>query len=44
MHRLLRYEHMFTPGEVEQECAKAGLRVVRDVRTAGYYVVAVPAV
>ena len=42
--RLLRYEHMFTPGEVERECTKAGLRVVRDVRTAGYYVVAVPAV
>ena len=43
-HRLLRYEHMFKPGEVEQECAEAGLRVVRDVRTAGFYVVAVPAV
>ena len=42
--RLLRYEHLFTPGEVERECAKAGLRVVRDVRTAGYYVVAVAAV
>ena len=42
--RLLRYEHMFMPGEVERECTKAGLRVVRDVRTAGYYVVAVPAV
>ena len=34
--RLLRYEHMFMPGEVERECAEAGLRVVRDVRTAGY--------
>ena len=44
VHRLLRYEHLFTPGEVAQECAEAGLRVVRDVRTAGYYVVAVPAV
>jgi SAM-dependent methyltransferase len=42
-HRLLRYEHMFGPGEVERECAEAGLRVVRDVRTAAYYVVAVPA-
>ena len=42
--RLLRYEHMFMPGEVERECAEAGLRVVRDVRTAAYYVVAVAAV
>jgi len=41
--RLLRYEHLFAPGEVARECAEAGLRVIRDVRTAGYYVVAVPA-
>lgn len=42
-HRLLRYEHMFLPGEVARECERAGLRVVEDVRTAGCYVVAVPA-
>jgi SAM-dependent methyltransferase len=40
-HRLLRYEHMFVAGEVARECAEAGLRVVRDVRTGGYYAVAV---
>lgn len=42
-HRLLRYQHMFTAGEVARECAEAGLRVMRDVRTAGYYVVGVRA-
>ena len=42
-HRLLRYEHRFEPGEVARECAAAGLRVVHDVTTAAYYVVAVPA-
>jgi SAM-dependent methyltransferase len=41
--RLLRYEHMFMPGELSGECAAAGLRVVKEVRTSGYYVVAVPA-
>jgi SAM-dependent methyltransferase len=40
--RLLRYEHMFGPGEVARECAEAGLRVVRDVTTGACYVVAVP--
>ena len=42
-HRLVRYEHMFREGEVARECERAGLRTVREVRTAGYYVVAVPA-
>jgi SAM-dependent methyltransferase len=41
-HRLLRYEHMFEPGEVALECAEAGVHVVRDVTTAAYYVVAAP--
>ena len=41
--RLLRYEHMFMPGEISRECAEAGLRVVKDVRSGGYYAVAVPA-
>lgn len=28
--RVLRYEHLFSPGEVATECHAAGLRVVRD--------------
>lgn len=28
--RVLRYEHLFLPGEVATECQAAGLRVVRD--------------
>jgi SAM-dependent methyltransferase len=39
--RLLRYEHLFAPGEVARECAEAGLRVTRDeVTTPFYYVIA----
>jgi SAM-dependent methyltransferase len=40
--RVLRYEHLFHPGEVARECAAAGLRVVRDeARSAFFCAVAV---
>jgi SAM-dependent methyltransferase len=41
--RVLRYEHMFRPGEVAGECAAAGLRIIRDefVTSPVPYVVAV---
>jgi SAM-dependent methyltransferase len=40
--RLVRYEHLFKPGEIERECAAAGLRVLKEVRQAGFYAIALP--
>jgi SAM-dependent methyltransferase len=39
--RLLRFEHLFRPGEVAAECEAAGLRVVRDESADGPVRVAV---
>jgi SAM-dependent methyltransferase len=41
---VLRYEHLFRPGEVAHECAAADLRVIRDevARSPFNYAVAVP--
>lgn len=39
--QLLRYEHLFAPGEVARECAEAGLRLVgEEVNTPFHYVIA----
>jgi SAM-dependent methyltransferase len=39
--RLLRYEHLFVPGEVARECAEAGWRLIaEEVNTPFHYVVA----
>lgn len=39
---LLRYEHLFGPGEVARECAEAGLRVQEDATIPFPYVIAIP--
>lgn len=35
--RILRYQHLFNPGEVARECAAAGLRVILDEATASSF-------